>query len=520
MAGLTQPAKRPRGPAGAVLAAVSLLGSAWPAWALMAAVFGYLAVASVWPPPPGQAPGTPSFLYGWFPLKVLGGLVVASMLCATVTRVPLRWASLGTWLAHAGVVVLACGSVRYVAGSVSGFAVAFRHARHPLRAGDDNFLPVRRFFLNDTAAVYVEADRAGAGRIQTPVPGLLAREGAGPLNLPVRSPDDDVSIRVRDYLPAARMATGWRDDGPAEVPAAGIVIRDGPHVFRRVLCPAYPFAREFRGRPYAVRFARAGGEVPPWLVEKDSREQDIVVLARTPAGRVAVRVLGGDGSRRRHQADVGEEITLRLAGRDVLVTVERLYTRAWRAWTAYPAEGEGSTPAAKLRIAVGGWVGWQWVRFDGYLPPAGPAGRRADPLPDSARHRLPLPDGRTMWVHLAPRSRPLARPFRVRRLAYRTYPGSAKPRDYVCWLEAGGQPGRPAALLECRMNHPVTIGGMRIYQNAWSGQAASPQQISFTVASRPGIPAVWAGGILICLALPYAFYVKPVLRRRGRQAAA
>jgi len=91
--------------------------------------------------------------------------------------------------------------------------------------------------------------------------------------------------------------------------------------------------------------------------------------------------------------------------------------------------------------------------------------------------------------------------------------------DYACLLEVAAPPGGPPKLVECRLNRPAAVGGLRVYQSTWSPGPEAPEEVVFLVASRPGIRAVWLGCILACLGLPYAFYVKPLLLRRQGRAA-
>jgi len=482
--------------------ALRAASSLWLGLGLLAAIFIYLAVASVWPPPPGKPPGTPSVLYGLWPLKLLIGLLAANVILANIVRVPTGWAHLGAWLGHAGLILLLCGAAVYVEGHVSGAAVA-------VRDDDGAFGPVERYFLEDTAAMYVGPDRAGAELLQTPLTDRLAAGADRPLQARVASPFDAVTFVARDYLPSAELRCRWRDDGPADVPAARIRLRDGPHVFRRVLCPSCPFAREFNVGAYVVRFVPPGaGKPPEWLIVKDRPEQDLAVVGRTADGGVSVLVIGGDGRRSEHAAEVGRRLVLTLGGRPVELTVEEFLTRAWRVWSAYAAP-DGSRPAAvKLRAAVGEWVGWQWVRWEAFVGPA----VRTDP----AAQRLPLPDGQWARLHFAPESRPLPVPFRIAQAEYVTYPGSTRARDYVCRLTTSATATAKERTLICRLNRPAVIDGLRVYQGSWSPKPEDPRAISFMVSSRPGIGLVGTGALLIVLALPYAFYVKPLLLRRGK----
>lgn len=476
--------------------------------ALMLALFVYLALASIWPPPPGAPAGTPGSLYALWPLKVLLVGLVVNLLLATVRRVRPGWAGLGTWLAHAGVVVLAGGAAWYAARHVSGVAVAARG--DPAGA----FSRVDRFFVNGTAAIYATPSGEPSAATQTPLGPLPPARRPIRLDAPVESPFDDVVITASRYLPAAAVAMEWRDDGPAEVPAVEVVIDDGPRRLRRTICPAYPFAGAVETDAYAVSYVRSLADVDTDVRKgpADASEvKDWVVIAPAGGGGVEVGVFDYWGKRRGvERVATGKRIELALRGREVGLTVVRCLTRAWLAGEASGVSPGKGGAAVRLDVAAGDWRGSQWIGFDPYVG-------RLDPA-DRVLQRLPLPGRRMLYLHFAPQSRPLPRPFRVADLEYRTYPGSAEAMDYACTLEVSPAGVARPQRLGCRLNQPADVAGFRVYQNTWGPRPDAPDEIVFTVSSRPGIEAVWLGCVLICLGLPYAFYVKPLLTRRRPRA--
>ncbi len=139
---------------------------------------------------------------------------------------------------------------------------------------------------------------------------------------------------------------------------------------------------------------------------------------------------------------------------------------------------------------------------------------------DQATH-LPvkLSDGRT--VHLGftgpvrlPEVTKLPQTIRVRRVQYKTWPASEVPRDLICDLEIGeGAAGRKETLA---LNSPVTIGEFRLSQGRWLPTPATPMQMSFGISTRPGLWGIWVGCAMICLGVPYGFYVKPLIMRFRR----
>jgi hypothetical protein len=77
---------------------------------------------------------------------------------------------------------------------------------------------------------------------------------------------------------------------------------------------------------------------------------------------------------------------------------------------------------------------------------------------------------------------------------------------------------RPA---EVRLNQPIRVGEFRISQQAWDmDDPHRPQFTVLGVTNRPAVPLIWAGCVLILLGMPYAFYVKPLPRRRRTKGGA
>jgi len=468
---------------------------------LLGLIFLYLAVASLLPPPVARLLAGRGGLYGAWPLKLLLACLVGSVACATVFRVRFRLAGLGAIAAHVGVIVLAGGSWWYVGRTVSGYAVAHRDPASSL------FLPVDRFYQSDGAALYLSAlFPGGLEQVQRPLPAL--RQGQGLDGLIWTAPG--VSVAVTDFLPAAVIEWIWRDDGPAGTSAVEVICRDGKDVRRCVLCPAYPFARVLDADGYIVSFpVEADPAGAAELADRSSK--DVVQLVRTAEGQLDLTVFRPDGSRQAYRAGIGGEVNLPLAGREVALAVPRVLDRAWRAAATRPVRAGLGQPAIELEVAVGNWRGRQWV---GFYHSRRPASRAYRDMPC-----LLLPEGKALFFQFAPRSRRLPRAFTIVQMRYKTYPGSGIPRDYLCTLAALDERGQPAEHLTCGLNRPADLGPVRLYQDEWRPGPEDPQEAIFLVRSRPGLWAVWLGCGLICVGIPYAFYVKPVLLRRRRRAS-
>ena len=159
-------------------------------------------------------------------------------------------------------------------------------------------------------------------------------------------------------------------------------------------------------------------------------------------------------------------------------------------------------PALHLRVAAGHWQQDHYVPF----------------LPLAIRglaHCVELPGGRRVFMSFSRFRRPLGAAVRIRSVRYETFPASEMPKDYICQLEITAAGRTRAEML--RLNAPVMVGRYRVFQGPWSPTGKDPQQIFLVVGSRPGLWLVWLGCAMVCLGLPYAFYVKPLIVRRGAQ---
>ena len=487
----------------------------WTGLALLELFFLYLATASIWCQVKGLPETGPGSPYLSWPLKVLVALLAANMIAATIRRMPIRLADLGGLAAHLGVVVLAIGASWYVLAGSRGQAVAERIGR------SDAFTVVDRFFIEGSDAMYVSPVPGGldVGR-QTPLARDLPSWRLSSAPQPVATPFEDLSVEAVESVPSAQIAFDWRDGGPAPAPAVDVTIQDGPHEFQRLICPSYPFTRQAEIGGYVLRLGEgpAGGgqaatqlaATQPAATTAPPEGKDVVVISRQDPQAV-LTVTAADGKTARHTTAWGRPVLLTLAGRQVGLTVERFYSRAWRGGAAQQAAPGAGVPAVKIEMRVGDWHGSQWVGYDPTIRPIR--------LEDPDLQAVPLPGGRWAAFHLAPQSARLPEPVTIERWEYQTWPASSIPRDYVCDLRVGDPAGGAGRTVTCRLNQPARIGSVRLYQGSWLPDAENPARIVFHVASRPGIWAVWAGCLLVCLAMPYAFYVKPWLKRRRGGAA-
>ncbi len=129
---LDTPRVPPARPCGPVRLFLDVFSSIWTGVFLLALLFVYCSVGSAIPPL-RQVPALEMTEFEWFhwwPFKALVAAVCLTVVTATLRRIPFRPVNYGVWTIHAGVLVLAAGSVRYFSTKVEGDApVARRQVR-------------------------------------------------------------------------------------------------------------------------------------------------------------------------------------------------------------------------------------------------------------------------------------------------------------------------------------------------------------------------------------------------------
>lgn len=100
------------------------------------------------------------------------------------------------------------------------------------------------------------------------------------------------------------------------------------------------------------------------------------------------------------------------------------------------------------------------------------------------------------------------------KVKYVWHPATVKAfESHVTILDAGGKELQNAVIL---VNSPLKVGPYTFYQVSYD-----PETLASTleVTSDPGVPLVFAGFLLLPIGVALAFYVKPLLNRKGRADA-
>ena len=486
------PTTRPS-PVSAVLnGVVAVLSSTWLGLGLLAGIVAYLTVASTIPAMRGWLDTTDTGVYGWWPHVLLWLLLCMNLSAATLTRGSLRPAGLGAVGAHVGVLLVALGSVWYITHRVEGDVQSFL-------TRDGQFTPITGFFDQDLRAVNVTA-RNAQGNIQTfstPLPSLPRRKGA-PQDLTVGSLDADTRIRVVEYRPAPPT--------PPKQPVAAVRVHYGASEQMFLIGPGLPGGDHVEGDDFILRYAPnlPAQKVRELLATTQPAEtKDLIILtagADWPTPKLLW--LGAKGLRGQFDAPAGQPVNVYEYSATTQPSLGGLTVTVLGFREVDDPNSPDNQPAVRVEVVRAGQTASLWLPLAWYP-------QEQMPL------KVALPGGE-LYLQFTRFRRPLPAELHVRELEYKAYPGSRMSQDFVTHL-AILQPGQPSREAEVRLNKPVAIGPYRVSQQGWDSQEPSkPQFTILGVATRPGIGLVWLGSVLILLAMPYAFYVKPWLLRRNR----
>jgi cytochrome c-type biogenesis protein CcsB len=143
--------------------------------------------------------------------------------------------------------------------------------------------------------------------------------------------------------------------------------------------------------------------------------------------------------------------------------------------------------------------------------------------------RMQMPDGTEVELLFSRQRLPLPAPIALETFELAAHPGgftgeTSTIRDYISLLRFGDGQGGWGEPVRVSVNQPVEHGGLWYFQAQWDppdegGAGVAPSLgLNYTVlgvGSRHGVEMQLAGCVIACLGMIYAFYVKPVIRRRA-----
>lgn len=388
-----------------------------------------------------------------------------------------------------------------------------------LEPGED----VSRIGRGAPAKIVVEIPSTGAGE-------TLTLDGSIPVgaDAPFRPVGDSGwSIRVKRLIDQLPLAEGLRvsfADVELRSPRGEVIerwIADDPSVTNDLVREDGQGERHTAPDPQ-VRTLYAPPIMPPavTLVGSHDNEGELLVVLGVFGGEPMVAPLRVGGSMR-----VAQEVTLDLVAYSAH---SRLETRP-RIIPERQRDRDLGVSLAQARVQIDA-PGMQrplalWVPFTQNLLPS-PAYAYGGRFPYSPVV-VDLPDGRRMEVVFSRERRKLPAPVVLEDFVLHERVGgftgdTASIRDWesvLRFVNPDGTLGEPVAV---RTNEPGQFAGFRFFQAMWDPpageQSGSPSAgLNFTglgIGNRNGVGLMLLGGALSVVGSIYAFYVKPVVKRR------
>jgi hypothetical protein len=136
-----------------------------------------------------------------------------------------------------------------------------------------------------------------------------------------------------------------------------------------------------------------------------------------------------------------------------------------------------------------------------------------------APRTVTLADGRTLQLLYSQWRDPLPAPIALDRFVLETHTGGDRPADYISrvrfwddgkWLPEDGT-------ITVKSNHPAQYGSFWYFQAMWDPKTEAHTVLG--VGNRNGVHAMLAGVCISIAGMIYAFYIKPIIIRRRKQAA-
>jgi hypothetical protein len=249
-----------------------------------------------------------------------------------------------------------------------------------------------------------------------------------------------------------------------------------------------------------------------------------LILAASPAG--VHLIYSGDESRGLSRpVGIGEQVEL---AEGVFARVEALYTHAVLEEKPYVVPPEQrdrdmreSLSMVRLEVASGGRRQIQWLKYHPYV-------FENDQYAATGRFRfeptvIQAPSGKPVEVLFSRQRLPLPHPIALSDFRLRTHVGGytgsvATIRNYVSALRVQ-RDGEWSAPREIEVNDPTTFGKYWYFQSTWDPPSSTDAGggMNFTglgVGNRNGVYVQLVGCFLAVAGMIFAFYVKPIIKRR------
>ncbi|MCC6357470.1 MAG: hypothetical protein IT450_01895 [Phycisphaerales bacterium] len=315
-------------------------------------------------------------------------------------------------------------------------------------------------------------------------------------------------LKVAEILPSwPLMSPGYEN---ARSPVARVDVKRGDLTYNRTVVQRFPqFTQDIDAA--GVRHRDAPVDANLKLTFRTCT-QNWAILTAGPGLTPKLVLFAGNGQTFATDLALGEPRVIESGGGRLVATLEQLLpsAREEQLPVVEARERRRSEGLSAIRLRLTGrgplsdWSESHWVLLDQF-PEISP-----NPL------TVATPSGETYELIYAPYVRPLGFELTPRRLTAEYFPGGIDPTswqsDFLVHSDDGAtEPGHVA------VNQTATFGEWTLFQSG-----AATDGWSWTVlgvGNRHGIWTQVLGCCLITLGCLYAFYVKPVLKRRQLEAA-
>ncbi|MHC4611892.1 MAG: hypothetical protein ACYS7M_16270, partial [Planctomycetota bacterium] len=189
------------------------------------------------------------------------------------------------------------------------------------------------------------------------------------------------------------------------------------------------------------------------------------------------------------------------------------------------SDARNSFSMIKLEVSNGRWSVSEWLPFNHYALPDDQyriAGRIGY-LPKMLR----LPDGQRVELLFSRQRHKLPSPVVLDNFTLETFQGglagtNSNVRDYVSRLRFADGSGGWTEPVQMSSNRPATDHGYWFFQSTWDPPSRGSAGMNYTgagVGNRNGVYIQLLGCCVAVAGMIYAFYVKPIVKRRRQQAA-
>ncbi|UCF66570.1 MAG: hypothetical protein JSV80_12355 [Acidobacteriota bacterium] len=168
----------------------------------------------------------------------------------------------------------------------------------------------------------------------------------------------------------------------------------------------------------------------------------------------------------------------------------------------------------QVEVTRGEWSERHWVEYSHYAHPS---------IIGFFPQPVTLPDGRRIELLYSRETREMPTAVALEAFRLETYPGQMRERDYISLVRFRQDDGW-SGVEEIRSNQPTSHDGWWFFQSTWDPPRpqlghAGLNYTGLGVGNRNGVLIMLLGSAMTVLGTLYAFYLKPVLIKRHRDAA-